>query len=86
MLRIEPSGGLTGLLLAVEPGLNSARELEEARLLIGQMSNVQAVGIVLIGALLPEELIPSAVGQLGQWCANRDQVGFGGLQQSLGSR
>ena len=32
------------LLVVVEPGFNSARTLEEARLLISQMSNAQAVG------------------------------------------
>ena len=41
---------------------NSARALEEARLLISQMSSVQAVGVVLIGVPLPEELSSSVVG------------------------
>ena len=35
------------VLMVVEPGFNSARALEEARLLISQMSNVQAVGFCL---------------------------------------
>ena len=50
------------LLVVVEPGFNSARTLEEPRLLISQMSNVQAVGVVLIGVPLPEELSSSVVG------------------------
>ena len=62
VLRIESSDRPTGLLLVVEPGFNSARALEEARLLISQMSNVQAVGVVLIGAPLPEEISSSVVG------------------------
>lgn len=62
VLRMESSDRPTGLLLVVEPGFNSARALEEARLLISQMSNVQAVGVVLIGAPLPEELSASAAG------------------------
>ena len=56
VLRMESSDRPTGLLLVVEPGFNSARALEEARLLISQMGSVQAVGVVLIGAPLPEEL------------------------------
>ena len=56
VLRMDSINRPTGLLLVVEPGFNSARALEEACLLISQMSNVQAVGIVLIGAPLPEEL------------------------------
>ena len=62
VLRIDPSDKPTGLLLVVEPGFNSARALEEARLLISQMGAVQAVGVVLIGAPLPEELSSSAAG------------------------
>ena len=62
VLRTESSDRPTGLLLVVEPGFNSARALEEARLLISQMSSVQAVGVVLIGAPLPEELSSSVVG------------------------
>ena len=62
VLRMESSDRPTGLLLVVEPGFNSARALEEARLLISQMSSVQAVGVVLIGAPLPEELSSSVVG------------------------
>ena len=50
------------VLLVVEPGFNSARALEEARLLISQMTAVQSVGVVLIGAQLPEELSSSVVG------------------------
>ena len=52
----------TGLLLLVEAGFNSARALEEARLLISQMSSVQAVGVVLIGSQLTEELSSSVAG------------------------
>ena len=62
VLRFEPRDKPTGLLLLVEAGFNSARALEEARLLISQMSSVQAVGVVLIGLPLPEELGLSAVG------------------------
>ena len=62
VLRLEPHDQPTGLLVVVEPGFNSARALEEARLLISQMSNVQAVGVVLIGMPLPEELSSSLVG------------------------
>ena len=62
VLRTESSDRPTGLLLVVEPGFNSARALEEARLLISQMSSVQAVGVVLIGTPLPEELSSSVVG------------------------
>ena len=54
VLRMESSDRPTGLLLVVEPGFNSARALEEARLLISQMGSVQDVGVVLIGAPLPE--------------------------------
>ena len=60
VLRLDPHNGPTGLMLVVEPGFNSSRALEEARLLISQMSTVQAVGVVLIGAPLPEELSPLA--------------------------
>jgi len=62
VLRLDPRDQPTGLLLVVEPGFNSARSLEEARLLISQMSSVQAVGVVLIGTPLPEELSSSVVG------------------------
>ena len=61
VLRFEPRGKPTGLLLVVEAGFNSARALEEARLLISQMSNLHAVGVVLIGVPLPEELSPPAI-------------------------
>ena len=62
VLRMESTDRPTGLLLVVEPGFNSARALEEARLLISQMCNVQAVGVVLIGTPLPVELSSSVVG------------------------
>ena len=62
VLRFEPRDKPTGLLLVVEAGFNSARALEEARLLISQMGTVQAVGVVLIGMPLPEELSPSGAG------------------------
>jgi len=56
VLHLEPGNQPIGLLLVVEAGFNSARALEEARCLISQMSLVQAVGVVLIGVPLPEEL------------------------------
>lgn len=62
VLRMESSDRPIGLLLVVEPGFNSARALEGANLLISQMSNVQAVGVVLISAPLPVELSSSVVG------------------------
>ena len=62
VLRMEYTNRPTGLLLVVEPGFNSARALEEARLLISQMSTVQDVGVVLIGSPLPEELSSSVAG------------------------
>lgn len=62
VLRMDPPDRPTGLLLVVEPGFNSARALEEARLLISQMSTFQEVGVVFIGAPLPEELSPPAAG------------------------
>jgi len=62
VLRFEPCDQPTGLLLVVESGFNSARALEEARLLISQMTAVQSVGVVLIGAQLPEELNTSVTG------------------------
>ena len=62
VLRLEPRDQPTGLLVVVQPGFNSIRALEEARLLIAQMSNVQAVGVVLVGMPLPEELSSSVVG------------------------
>jgi len=62
VLRMESSEQPTGLLLVVEAGFNSVRALEEARLLISQMSTVHAVGVVLIGAPLPEELKKMAAG------------------------
>lgn len=62
VLRMDPPDRPTGLLLVVEPGFNSARALEEARLLISQMGAVQDVGVVLIGAPLPEELSSSVAG------------------------
>ena len=62
VLRFEPCDQPTGLLVVVESGFNSARALEEARLLISQMTAVQSVGVVLIGAQLPEELSSSVVG------------------------
>jgi len=62
VLRMDPPDQPTGLLLVVEPGFNSARALEEARLLISQMGAVQDVGVVLIGAPLPEELSSPAAG------------------------
>ena len=51
---------LKGLLLVVETGFNSARALVEARLLMSQMGGDQSLGIVVIGALRPDELSPSA--------------------------
>ena len=62
VLRMESSDRPTGLLLVVEPGFNSARALEEAFLLISQISSVQSVGVVLIGVPLPEELSSSPAG------------------------
>jgi len=62
VLHLEPLNKPTGLLLVVEPGFNSARAIEESRLLISQMSAVQAVGVVLIGAPLPDELSSSVAG------------------------
>ena len=62
VLRFEPCDRPTGLLLVVEPGFNSSRALEEARLLISQMNSVHAVGLVLIGAPLPDELGLSVAG------------------------
>ena len=62
VLRFEPCDQPTGLLLVVESGFNSARALDEARLLISQMTAVQSVGVVLIGAQLPEELNSSVTG------------------------
>ena len=62
VLRFDPSDQPTGLLLVVEGGFNSSRALEEARLLISQMSKVQAVGVLLIGVPLPQELSASAAG------------------------
>ena len=62
VLHMESSDRPAGLLLVVQPGFNSARALEEARLLISQMTTVQAVGVVLIGAPLPEELSSSVAG------------------------
>ena len=59
---LDASGVIPTALMVVEPGFNSARALEEARLLISQMSSVQAVGVVLIGTPLPEELSSSVVG------------------------
>ena len=53
---MESSAKPAGLRLVEDPVFNSARALKEARLLISQMSTVQAVGVVLIGASLPEEL------------------------------
>ena len=63
VLRLEPRDQPTGLLLVVEPGFNSARALEEACLLISQMSGVQPVGVVLTGAPLSEELSSSPAGE-----------------------
>ena len=62
VLRLDPRDQPTGLLVVLESGFNSARALEEARLLISQISDVQAVGVVLIGTPLPEELSTSVVG------------------------
>ena len=62
VLYFDPSDLPAGLLLVVEGGSNSARALDEARLLTSQMSNVQAVGVLLIGVPLPQELSPSAAG------------------------
>ena len=62
VLRLDPRDQPNGWLLVVEAGFNSARALEDARLLISQMSSVQAAGVVFIGAPLPEELSPSAAG------------------------
>ena len=50
------------VLLVVEQGFNTARTLEEARLLISDMGSVQAVGVVLIGVPLPEDLSSSVSG------------------------
>ena len=63
VLRLEPRDQPTGLLLVLEPGFNSARALEEACLLISQMSGVQPVGVVLTGAPLSEELSSSPAGE-----------------------
>ena len=56
VLRLDTHDQSVGLLLVVEAGFNSARALDSARLMISQMSNIQAVGVVFIGAPLPEEL------------------------------
>lgn len=62
VLRFEPRDQPTGLLLVVETGFNSSRALDKARLLISQMTPVQSVGVVLIGAQLLEELNSSVTG------------------------
>ncbi|ABI46678.1 hypothetical protein [Synechococcus sp. CC9311] len=46
-----------GLLVVVESGFNSSQALEDARLLLSQLSCVQSIGIVLAGVPLPSELI-----------------------------
>lgn len=56
VFRFDPSDKPIGLLLVVQAGFNSARALEEARFQIQHMSAVQNVGVVLIGAPLPDEL------------------------------
>ncbi len=45
-----------GLLLVVESGFNSSKALEDARLLLSQLSCVQSIGVVLAGVPLPSEL------------------------------
>ena len=62
VLHFEPRDKPAGLLLVVESGFNSARALEGARLLIGQMSTVRSVGVVLIGMPMPAEFSPLAAG------------------------
>jgi hypothetical protein len=56
IIRLSPDARPIGLLIVVEPGFNSSQALEDARLLLSQLSCVQSIGVVLAGVPLPSEL------------------------------
>ncbi len=58
-LEFNSSARPKAILVVVESGFNSAQGLEQARLMLTQMSNVKEVGVVLIGVPVPQELMAS---------------------------
>ena len=56
IIRLSPDARPIGLLIVVEPGFNSSQALEDAHLLLSQLSCVQSIGVVLAGVPLPSEL------------------------------
>ena len=56
IIRLGSNSRPIGLLVGVESGFNSSQALEDARLLLSQLSCVQSIGVVLAGVPLPSEL------------------------------
>lgn len=56
IIRLGSNSRPIGLLVVVESGFNSSQALEDARLLLSQLSCVQSIGVVLAGVPLPSEL------------------------------
>ena len=56
IIRLGSNSRPIGLLVVVESGFNSSQALEDARLLLSQLSCVQSIGVVLVGVPLPSEL------------------------------
>ena len=56
IIRLGSNSRPIGLLVVVESGFNSPQALEDARLLLSQLSCVQSIGVVLAGVPLPSEL------------------------------
>jgi len=57
IIRLGSDSRPIGLLVVVESGFNSSQALEDARLLLSQLSCVQSIGIALAGVPLPSELV-----------------------------
>ncbi|QNI75181.1 chain length determinant family protein [Synechococcus sp. MVIR-18-1] len=56
IIRLGSNSRPIGLLVVVESGFNSSQALDDARLLLSQLSCVQSIGVVLAGVPLPSEL------------------------------
>ena len=56
IIRLGSDARPIGLLVVVESGFNSSQALEDAHLLLSQLSCVQSIGVVLAGVPLPSEL------------------------------
>ncbi|MDB4486186.1 hypothetical protein N9025_02120 [Synechococcus sp. AH-707-B22] len=56
IIRLDSNSRPIGLLVVVESGFNSSQALEDARLLLSQLSCLQSIGVVLAGVPFPSEL------------------------------